>query len=85
MPASLGITGDTYANLAMNDLRIKDLGNFKKPVKLIRGVWDRYVTKPAALDIASHFPRSPFVRFEAEHWPQFDVPDQGVAHILATT
>lgn len=85
MPAFLAMTGDAYANLAANDLRIKDMGNFKKPVKLIWGVWDKYLSKPVALDIASHFPHATFVGLEAEHWPQFDVPDQVVTHILAAT
>jgi pimeloyl-ACP methyl ester carboxylesterase len=85
MPAFLAMTGDAYANLAANDRRIKEMASFKKPVKLIWGVWDKYLNKPVALDIAKHFPNATFVGLEAEHWPQFDAPDEVVRHMLAAT
>lgn len=84
MPAFLAMTGDAYANLAANDRRLKEMRTFDKPVKLIWGIWDKYLSKAVALDIASHFPHAAFVGLEAEHWPQFDVPDQVVKHMLIT-
>jgi haloalkane dehalogenase len=36
-----------------------------------------------AKDIGSHFPNATLTALEAEHWPQFDQPDQVVQAMLA--
>jgi pimeloyl-ACP methyl ester carboxylesterase len=83
MPAFLAMTGNAYANLAANDRRIPELGKFTKPVKLIWGSWDRYLSKAVAKDIAAHFPRVTLTALDAEHWPQFDLPDEVAQSMLA--
>jgi haloalkane dehalogenase len=83
MPAMLAMTGNAYENLAANDLRLPALGSFNKPVKLIWGSWDRYLSLAVAKDIGSHFPNATLTALEAEHWPQFDQPDQVVRAMLA--
>lgn len=75
LPAFLAMTGNAYANLAENDRRLPELRQFTKPVKLIWGGWDNYLNTAVAKDIASHFPQAELTLLEAEHWPQFDVPD----------
>jgi haloalkane dehalogenase len=84
MPAFLAMTGNAYANLAANDRRIPELGKFMKPVKLIWGSWDRYLSIAVAKDIGAHFPNAALMALEAEHWPQFDQPDQVVRAMLAS-
>jgi pimeloyl-ACP methyl ester carboxylesterase len=83
MPAFLSMTGDAYADLAANDLRIPELRQFTKPVKLVWGGWDKYLNKAVAEDIAAHFPNAQLTMLEAEHWPQFDLPDDGAKAMLA--
>jgi len=83
LPAMLAMTGNAYENLAANDLRLPALGSFNKPVKLIWGSWDRYLSLAVAKDIGSHFPNATLTALEAEHWPQFDQPDQVVQAMLA--
>lgn len=82
MPALLAMTGNAYENLAANDLRLPELGAFDKPVKLIWGRWDRYLNLAVAKDIASRFPNASVISLDAEHWPQFDQPDQAVEALL---
>ena len=84
MPAMLAMTGNAYENLAANDLRLPALGSFDKPVKLIWGSWDRYLSIAVAKDIVAHFPNASLTALEAEHWPQFDRPDQVVQALLAS-
>jgi haloalkane dehalogenase len=83
MPAFLAMTGNAYENLAANTKRLPELGEFKKPVKLVWGSWDKYLSVATAKDIASHFPNATFTGLEAEHWPQWDRPEQTVKAILA--
>ncbi|MBB3903667.1 alpha/beta fold hydrolase [Methylobacterium brachythecii] len=84
MPAMLAMTGNAYENLAANDLRLPVLGSFDKPLKLIWGSWDRYLNIAVAKDLAAHFPNASLTALEAEHWPQFDQPDQVVRTLLAS-
>ncbi|WP_233237982.1 alpha/beta fold hydrolase [Bordetella sp. LUAb4] len=76
MPAFLAMTGDAYANLAANDRRVPEMRKFDKSVKLIWGAWDKYLSLPVANDIAAHFPNASLTSLQAEHWPQFDLPEQ---------
>ena len=82
MPAMLAMTGKAYENLAANDLRLPELGSFNHPVRLIWGHWDRYLNLAVAKDIASHFPNATLTSLDAEHWPQFDQPEQVVDAML---
>jgi haloalkane dehalogenase len=84
MPALLAMTGNAYANLAANDRRVPELGKFTKPVKLIWGSWDRYLSIAVAREISSYFRNATLTALEAEHWPQFDQPDQVVRAMLAS-
>jgi len=45
------------------------------------GSWDRYLNPPVAKDIAAHFPQVTLTLLEAEHWPQYDRPDE-VARVM---
>jgi haloalkane dehalogenase len=84
MAAMLAMTGNAYENLAANDLRLPALGSFAKPVRLIWGSWDRYLSLAVAKDLAAHFPNATLTALEAEHWPQFDQPGQVVDAMLRT-
>ncbi|QDE39826.1 alpha/beta hydrolase [Luteibacter pinisoli] len=83
MPAFLAMTGDAYANLAANDRRVPELRAFKKPVRLIWGKWDKYLNEAVARDIAGHFPNATYTGLDAEHWPQYDAPDEVVRAMLS--
>jgi pimeloyl-ACP methyl ester carboxylesterase len=83
MPAFLAMTGNAYANLSENDRRLPELGKFTKPVKLIWGGWDKYLNTAVAEDIAAHFPHATLTTLDAEHWPQFDLPEEVAWHMLA--
>lgn len=83
MPAFLAMTGNSYANLAANDRRLPELAKFNKPVKLIWGGLDKYLNTAVAKDIASHCPHAMLTTLDAEHWPQFDLPDEVAKHMLA--
>ncbi|MDM9628536.1 alpha/beta hydrolase [Rhizobium sp. S152] len=83
MPAFLAMTGNAYENLAANTARVPELAEFKKPVKLIWGAWDKYLSVATAKDIALHFPNAHFTGLEAEHWPQWDRPDDVVKAMLS--
>ncbi|SDT58518.1 Pimeloyl-ACP methyl ester carboxylesterase [Pseudomonas prosekii] len=83
MPAFLAMTGKAYANLAANDRRLPELAKFNKPVKLIWGGLDKYLNTAVAKDIASHCPHATLTTLDAEHWPQFDLPDEVAKHMLA--
>lgn len=83
MPAFLAMTGNAYANLAANDQRLPELGKFTKPVKLIWGGLDKYLNTAVAKDIAAHCPHATLTTLDAEHWPQFDLPDEVARHMLA--
>lgn len=85
MPAFLAMTGDAYANLSANDRRVPEMAAFKKPVKLIWGVLDKYLNKAVAQDIAAHFPNASLTALEAEHWPQFDMPEAVAKAMLSTS
>jgi haloalkane dehalogenase len=67
MPALLAMTGNAYANLDANDRRIPELAKFTKPVKLIWGSWDRYLSLALAKDIGARFPNTALTALEAEH------------------
>jgi haloalkane dehalogenase len=45
---------------------------------------DRYLSIAVARDIRAHFPSAALTALEAEHWPQFDRPDQVVRAMLAS-
>jgi pimeloyl-ACP methyl ester carboxylesterase len=83
MPAFLAMTANAYANLAANDRRLPELGKFNKPVKLIWGGLDKYLNTAVAKDIATHCPHATLTTLDAEHWPQFDLPDDVARHMLA--
>jgi len=83
MPAFLAMTGNAFANLAANDRRLPELRQFEKPVKLIWGGWDKYLNTAVAKDMAAHFANARLTVLEAEHWPQFDVPDDVARVMLA--
>lgn len=83
MPAFLAMTGNAYANLAANDRRLPELGKFSKPVRLIWGGLDKYLNTAVAKDIAAHCPHATLTTLAAEHWPQFDLPDEVARHMLA--
>jgi haloalkane dehalogenase len=84
MPALLAMTGDAYANMAANDLRLPEVERFTKPVKLIWGGGDKYLSTAVARDFAAHFPTTTLtVLADAVHWPQFDQPDKVSRAMLA--
>ena len=86
MPAFLGMTGDAYANLASNDRRRPELARFDKPVQLIWGADDRYLSPAVAKDLAAQFPRAKLsVLNDAVHWPQCDRPDDVARAMLSAT
>ena len=83
MPAFLKMTGNAYANLDANDRRLPELAKFQKPVSLIWGAWDKYLSTSLAREIAGHFPRAQVIELQAEHWPQLDRPEEVTEALLA--
>ncbi|MGT2440738.1 alpha/beta fold hydrolase [Bradyrhizobium betae] len=73
-PAFLSMAGDARANLDYNTRRVAALREFRAPVQLIWGVFDPYLTKAVAEEIASKFPRARLTSVDANHWLQIDAP-----------
>lgn len=73
-PAFLSMASDARANLDYNTRRAAALREFRAPVQLIWGVYDPYLTRAVADDIASKFPRATLTSVDANHWLQIDAP-----------
>lgn len=73
-PAFLTMASDARANLDYNNRRAAELRNIRASVQLIWGVYDPYLTRAVAEDMASRFPRATLKALDANHWLQIDVP-----------
>ncbi|HEV2155786.1 alpha/beta hydrolase [Bradyrhizobium sp.] len=73
-PAFLSMASDARANLEYNNRRVAALREFRAPVRLIWGIYDPYLTRGVADDMASRFSRATLKALDANHWLQIDVP-----------
>ncbi|MET4721069.1 haloalkane dehalogenase [Bradyrhizobium japonicum] len=74
-PAFLSMANDARANLEYNNRRTAALREFRAPVQLIWGIYDPYLTRAVADDMASRFSRATLKVLNANHWLQIDVPN----------
>ena len=81
-PAFLALTGEILESVRYNTSRTPELARFNKPVSLIWGDRDPYLTIDVARHLSTQFRTGKLHELASQgHWPQVDVPDTVARHL----
>lgn len=82
-PAFVRLAAGFFEELARNTARIDELGRLDRPVKVIWGEFDPYITVDAANRLASRFARASVRLLPGGHWIQSDRPADVAREMLS--
>ncbi|WP_233838539.1 alpha/beta fold hydrolase [Paraburkholderia sp. ZP32-5] len=82
-PAFLALTGELLESVRYNTSRTPELARFDKPVSLIWGDRDPYLTIDVARHLRTQFGSARLHELASQgHWPQVDVPETVARHLI---